>query len=104
MKRLNWQIILSNIAEAREQLQQIEARASNGEKISEAEFQILLEHVYHHLNFAWQIRHTPTKRYANLSDEDFHLWSKYPKEIKAYRLEKPERKRTDGRKPKTKIN
>jgi hypothetical protein len=101
MKKLNWPIILSNIAEAREQLQQIEARANTGEKISEVEFQILLEHAYHHLNFAWQIRHTPTKRYANLTDEDFNLWSKYPKEIKAYRVEKPEGKRTDERKPKT---
>ena len=81
MRGLNWKIILSNITEAREQLQQSESRVANGEKVSEIELQIMLEHAYHHLNFAWNIRHAPTKRYANLTNEDFNLWSKYPKEL-----------------------
>ena len=77
---------MSNITEAREQLEQIEALQQRGEKISEVELQISLEHAYHHLNFAWNIRHASTKRYANLSDEDFNLWSKFPKEIEVYKI------------------
>jgi hypothetical protein len=81
VKGLNWTIILYNITEAREQLQEIESRVAHGEKMNEFEFQIMLEHAYHHLNFAWNIRHAPTKKYANLTNEDFNLWSKYPKEL-----------------------
>ncbi len=63
MPRLNRQIILSNIADSREQLGQIDARVRNEKKPAEGELQILFEHAYHHLNFAWNIRHIPTKGY-----------------------------------------
>src|SRR5947208_3430788 len=52
MKKLNWEIIMYNITDAREQLQNIEEKIKNGMKISEPEFEIMLEHAYHHLNFA----------------------------------------------------
>ena len=93
MPRLNWKIILSNIAEAREQLEEIEARVKDEKKPDEIELQILLEHAYHHLNFAWNIRHIPNKRYSKLSDEEFNQWSKVPKEIEEYKLEKQEESR-----------
>jgi hypothetical protein len=102
MKGLNWRIIQYNLAEAREEIQKIEARVQAGKKPSEFEFQIMLEHAYHHLNFAWNIRHAATSRYANLSDEEFNLWSKYPREIKAYRIDKPRKKKSDGQKSATK--
>jgi hypothetical protein len=85
MPRLNRKIILSNIKEAREELEKIE-KLLEDKKLSEIDLQIRLEHSYHHLNFAWNIRHSPTKNYANLSDEDFNRWSGFPKEIKPYKL------------------
>jgi hypothetical protein len=86
MRGLNWTIILYNLAEAREQIQKIEQTAKQGEKISEVEFQTMLEHAYHHLNFAWNIRHASTKRYRHLTDNDFDEWSKFPKEIEEYSI------------------
>ena len=83
-KRLNWKVILHNIAEAREQLERIEALRKEGQKVSEVELQIWLEHAYHHMNFAWNIRHAPTRAYTKLRDEDFNRWSKFPKEIEIY--------------------
>jgi hypothetical protein len=88
MAKLNWKIILPNIAEAREQLEQIEARAKSGKKPAEGELQVMLEHAYHHLNFAWNVRHVITKRYAKLSDAEFNRWSKFPKEIEEWKIEK----------------
>jgi len=41
----------------------------------------MLEHVYHHLNFAWHVRRVSTKRYSRLTDEEFNQWSRYPKEL-----------------------
>ena len=90
MPRLTWRIILSNIAEAREQLEQIEAQAKGKKKPSEIELQIMLEHAYHHLNFAWNIRHVSAKRYSELTDEEFNEWSKFPKDLDEFKLE------TDG--------
>lgn len=81
MPKLSWEIILSNLAEAREQIEQIEELAKSKKKPSEIEFQIKMLHTYHHLNFAWNIRHASTKSYAQLSDDDFNKWGKYPIDI-----------------------
>lgn len=88
MPKLNWGIILSNLAEAREQIEEIEKRAKDEKKPSEIELQIWLEHVYHHLNFAWNIRHKTTLNYSTLSDEEFNEWSKFPAEMKEKNISK----------------
>jgi len=85
MPKLNWEIVLWNITEAREQLEQIEQSIKSGE-ISEGSFRVLLEHAFHHVNFACNIRKVTSKRYANMSDEDFNLWSKFPIEIEPYEV------------------
>jgi hypothetical protein len=85
-KRLNWRIISYNLAEARKQIEQIEARTKNGKKPSEGELQVMLGHAYHHLNFAWNIRHEKTESYRHLTDEDFNRWSKFPKEMKSSKV------------------
>ena len=98
MPRLNWKIILYNIAEAREQLEQIEMRAKNGKKPAEGKLQVMLEHAYHHLNFAWNIRHVPTKRYSKLSDAEFNRWSKFPKEIEEWKIERKKKRKSGAKK------
>ena len=88
MPKLNWEIILSNLAEAREQIEEIKKLAKEGKKPSGIELQIKLEHVYHHLNFAWNIRHKSSFNYSKLSNEEFNEWSKFPTEIKEKNLPK----------------
>lgn len=87
-KRLNWEIILYNIVEAREQLQEVESRAKDDKSVGEVELSIMLEHAYFHLNFAWNVRHEKTKHYENLTDDNFNKWSKFPKEMKPYKVPK----------------
>lgn len=94
MPKLNWEIILSNIKEAREQLEEIENLIAQNETISEIELQIKLEHAYHHLNFAWNIRRKSSKKYAKLSDKEFNEWSKFPKEIHISKLAGPKQKKS----------
>lgn len=81
MKKLNYEIILHNIEESREQLEEIEKQLKD-ENLSEIDFQTQLEYAYHHLNFAWNIRHSSTEEYKEMSDDNFNNWSKFPKEIK----------------------
>ena len=58
-RSLNIEIIVSNLTEASEELEKLRARASNVE-LNEANLQVGLLHAYHHLNFAWNIRHVTT--------------------------------------------
>lgn len=92
-KRLNWQIIASNLREAREQLEEIERLIEKKKYPHEVELQLFIEHAYHHLNSSWNIRRTKTKDYANLSDEDFNRWGQFPKDIELPKIEiRPKRR------------
>lgn len=84
MNRMNWKIIESNIREAREQLDEIERRISSKKFPSEGELQVMVEHAYHHLNFAWNARRVTTKQYRKLTDEEFNRWGKNPSDIDAF--------------------
>lgn len=75
---MNRQIIESNIREAREQLEKIEKSVAAGKRLSEGELFVMLQHAYHHLNFAWNARKVSNSRYAKLSEEEFNEWGKYP--------------------------
>ena len=81
MKPINWETILSDIAEARSELEMIEKDVKSGTPPSEIDFKVRLRHAYHHVNFAWNCRHVATTNYASMSDKDFKKWGRYPKDI-----------------------
>lgn len=87
MPKLNFKNILYNIEDAREQLEEIESLLKE-QSLSDVDFQIKLEHAYHHLNFAWNVRKLTEKRYQKMSDDDFNEWSKFPEEIEIYKIER----------------
>lgn len=73
------EFMLSNIAEEREQLEAIEKKLFTP-GYEEGEFRLDLEHAYHYLNYAWNIRNEPDDALTKLSKKDFIKWSKYPKD------------------------
>ena len=77
---MNNKIISSNIAEALEELESINNELEVN-SLNEVNFQIKLQHVYHHLNIAWNVRNVKTEHYREMSDDDFKTWSSYPKDI-----------------------
>ncbi len=87
MNRMNWKIISLELKEARERLEEIEKRIQSKQYPDEVgELKPMLEHAYHHLNAAWNIRRIETKDYANLTDAQFNKWSRYPKDIDVFEL------------------
>lgn len=81
----NKNLIVSNIEEAKEQLEVMLQEIEADKEYSEVELQIALEHVYHHLNFAWNIRNIEQSRAEMCSKKDFKSWSKFPvKEMSEY--------------------
>lgn len=77
---LNTKIVAFNLADANTEIARLAGKAVLG-SLREEELQIGLRHAYHHLNFAWNIRRTPTAEYASLSQEQFEQWGKYPTDI-----------------------
>ena len=92
MNRLNWEIIKGNIEEARKQLQDVVTLIEKGEYPYKEELQIMMQHAYHHINFAWNAKNIAIKRYNNLTIADFNTFGKFPKDIKAIHVSKPIKK------------
>lgn len=84
MAKLNPEVILYNVSEAREELERIEALVRAGGELSEGELSVMFGHAYHHLNFAWNARHTSDERHLDLKDEDFNAWGRFPADIEPY--------------------
>ena len=80
--------MLYNIKDAREQLEEIEKLVAEENPPSETDLQLKLEHCYHHLNVAWNIRRSSTEDYAKMSVKNFNKWSKFPKKMKPFKLRK----------------
>jgi len=74
----NRELTRINIQEAREQLQEIEKSLLDND-YDEVELRIELEHAYHHLNYAWNIRNASDEELKKSTKEHFAKYSKYPK-------------------------
>ena len=86
-KRINWKLVASNLAEAREQLEQLEVQLKASRSRSAEHLQVGLEHALHHIYFAWNVRHTTTAAYVSMTDRDFTRWSKMPTELEVSHIE-----------------
>ena len=80
--RVNWRMVLSNLSEAREELQQLESLASRpGARRSAIELEIGLGHAYHHLNAAWNGRRLSMARWRKMTSRDFRMISQRPRDV-----------------------
>jgi hypothetical protein len=93
---LRWDFIRSNIAEAREQLQQLEAMATAPDR-NEGGLEVGLAHAYHHLNFAWNSRRMPFTRVAACAAADFNEWGRFPRDIDLPRVKVPGKTKSGSR-------
>jgi CRISPR/Cas system-associated protein Cas10 (large subunit of type III CRISPR-Cas system) len=85
MPKLNWTIVGYNVTEAREQLEKIEKEIKEG-TIAEGKFRVDLEHAFHHLSVAWNVRRASMKAYKDMSDEDFNRLSQFPAELEPFKV------------------
>jgi hypothetical protein len=90
---LNRALVRRQIEEAREQLEDLEARLKKGPRLSEEELEILLGHAYHHLNFAWNSRHSSERAYRNLTDAQFQKWGRVPVRVAENMIPKSRKRR-----------
>ena len=85
MPKLNLELILYNLRDAGGQIEEIIELAEAGDQ-DEPDFRIKMEHAYHHLNFAWNIRRRGSKRASKCAKKDFNEWSKFPLDVEEYEI------------------
>ena len=89
MKELTWKPVLSNLTEALGELDDLHQCLhflSFGElpednppyRFDEQALFFGLKHVYHHLNRAWDCRHTPEDRAWRFTEKDGRRWTRFP--------------------------
>ena len=104
MKTLSWKPILSNLSEAYGELKNLYCRLhfmafskmpdnwkddgsykawlekrEKEQPFTEMTLFVSLDHVYHHLNWAWNIRRTPDEHIWHFTQESARKWGKFPK-------------------------
>jgi hypothetical protein len=78
MSELTWENIVYNLEDALEELQKLDKQIASGNMQDEVEFQIAMQHIYHHLNFAWNTRHESIQNYADMMKEKLNQWGEFP--------------------------
>jgi hypothetical protein len=74
-------MMLTNVREAREELERIEKQLQGTRRTGEAELEVGLAHAFHHLNLAWNARRATDTQYRNLTDANFRRWSRFPRDL-----------------------
>lgn len=74
-------IIISNLHEASCSIKRLNDDLKNNRLYSVGRFKIEMGHIYHHINFAWNIRGLrDISLYRHMSDGNFKKWTQYPTE------------------------
>jgi len=80
---MNTEYIAFNVAEAREELNCLLSllNGPQADELTEIGLRVSLAHAYHHINFAWNSRHTTRHQVENLQQSDFDKWRASPTDI-----------------------
>jgi hypothetical protein len=74
-------MIISNLHEAACSIKDVNDALTNNRLYSVGRFNLDMGHIYHHINFAWNIRGLrDINLYTEMSDENFKKWGQYPTE------------------------
>ena len=78
---MNKEWILINLREALDELTRTIAAIESERDYSEIEFEIAMQHLYDHVNTAWNSRNVSAERVSQHSEEDFYAWRGFPTDI-----------------------
>jgi hypothetical protein len=78
---MNKPYVLWNLKEAREAVDQLIADMQADADYDFGEFRVDMEHLYHHINTAWNARDASPESADACSQEDFDRWRQFPQDI-----------------------
>lgn len=81
---MNKEFILFNLKEASESLDKIITQIENNPEYSEDDsmYWVEIEHLYWHINTAWNARNSTSKESEECTQENFDKWNEFPADIK----------------------
>ena len=77
---MNKEHIRFHLQEASDALSEI-LSGVNDEDFFELDFSLSLQHLYYHLNSAWNAREATDEQLDECSDKNFAMWRMYPADI-----------------------
>jgi hypothetical protein len=78
---MNKDYVLYNLIEAKEELDRTIQELQLELEYGDPEFSVAMQHLYHHLNTAWNARNATVERTNECSDSDYKAWRKFPTDI-----------------------
>jgi hypothetical protein len=78
---MNREHTLFHLREAAEELERTIRQIDVEPEYDYGEFLVAMQHLYHHLNTAWNARDASPERVAVASGADFFRWRQFPREI-----------------------
>jgi hypothetical protein len=84
---MNKEHLRFHLQEALEELSRTVAQCENNSEFSEGELLIGMQHLYHHLNTAWNARNLGQERVEQAADADFNAWGSFPKDLPLMEVE-----------------
>jgi hypothetical protein len=78
---MNKNFLLSNLREAQEEITKTINDLETDAEYDESELSVAMMHLYHHVNMAWNARHSTPEQSKNCSDADFNRWGGYPTDL-----------------------
>jgi hypothetical protein len=78
---VNKEHLLFHLQEALEELSRTVNDCEKDPGYSDTELFVAMQHLYHHLNTAWNTRALPSERIEQASDEDFNSWGSFPTDL-----------------------
>ena len=79
---MNKEIILSDLKEAEKELEQVIREIESDANFDFDGYCVEMQHIYYHINKAWNLRNEDEENIRNCSKKDFIEWSKIPKVFK----------------------
>ena len=78
---MNKHSLLFNLHEAQEHIDSIVKHLQYDDAYDEGNLAVDMQHLYHHINFAWNTRNESEQATDECSDENFQKWRQFPTNI-----------------------
>ena len=78
---MNREHVLFHLQEAAEELGRTVNAVRQNPQYDIGEYSVAMQHLYHHLNTAWNGRFATTEQVEHITDEVFNTWSRFPEDL-----------------------
>ena len=78
---MNKEYVLFHLEAAKGELEKTLKEIKTDSEYDYGNFVVAMQHLYHHINTAWNARDASTERAEACSEDDFQRWRQFPSDI-----------------------